>query len=57
MQRGPLVVLLAALAGRTQELGPTIEIRLFAQHNRTYLEDRVPLNFGVAAELAPARDV
>ena len=56
MQRGPLVVLLAALAGRAQELGPTIEI-YSPEHNRTYLEDRVPLNFGVAAELAPARDV
>ena len=50
--RYPLVLLLAALAGRAEELGPKIEI-YSPEHNRTYLEDRVPLNFGV--ELAPAR--
>ena len=56
MVRSPLVLLLAAFAGRAQELGPKLEI-YSPEHNRTYLEDRVPLNFGVAAELAPARDV
>ena len=37
--------------------GPRSRSDYSPEHNRTYLEDRVPLNFGVAVELAPARDV